>query len=54
MNEFRSAVVDALNDLTATEAENVAAFEERVEDLNAEFASFGRQIATVTVDLTAV
>jgi len=54
LNEFRNAVVDALNALTATEAENVAAFEERVDSLNAEFAEFQRTIAAVTVDLTAV
>jgi hypothetical protein len=29
-----------LNDLTATEAENVAAYEERVDSLNAEHAEF--------------
>jgi hypothetical protein len=40
LNEFRTAVVDALNALTATEAENVAAFEERVDALNAEHAEF--------------
>jgi uncharacterized protein with GYD domain len=45
LNEFRTAVVDALNDLTATEAENVKDFEERVDALNAEFAEFGRIIA---------
>ena len=54
MNEFRTAVVDALNALTATEAENVTAHEERVDALNAEFAEFQRSIAAVTVDLTAV
>ena len=54
LNEFRTAVVDALNDLTATEADNVAAFEERVDSLNAEYAEFQRTIAAVTVDLTAV
>jgi len=40
LNEFRSSVVDALNALTATEAENVAAYEERVAALNAEYADF--------------
>lgn len=40
LNEFRNAVVDALNDLSATEAENVAAHEERVDALNAEHAEF--------------
>jgi hypothetical protein len=43
-----------LNALTATEAENVAAYEERVDALNAEYAEFQRTIAAVTVDLTAV
>ncbi|KAM3137389.1 hypothetical protein pb186bvf_010569 [Paramecium bursaria] len=53
LNEFRNAVVDAINDTTAQEAVNLAEFEERVEQLNAEFAEFGRQISKVNIDLVA-
>ncbi len=54
LNEFRTAVVAALNELTATEAENVAEHELRVAALDAEFAEFQRTVANITVDLNAV
>ncbi|KAM3144293.1 hypothetical protein pb186bvf_003457 [Paramecium bursaria] len=53
LNEFRNAVVDSLNDLTAQEAQNQEDFEERVDQLNAEHAEFQRQINAVNIDLTA-
>jgi len=40
LNEFRVAVVDALNALTAAEADNLAEYEERVAALDAEYAEF--------------
>jgi hypothetical protein len=42
MNEFRNAVVDAINQATADEAANQADHEARVEQLDAEHAEFGR------------
>jgi hypothetical protein len=54
LNEFRNQVVQALNDLTATEADNVADFEERVAALDAEYAEFQRGINQANIDLTAV
>jgi len=53
LNEFRVAIVDAINDSTALEAQNVAEFEQRVAQLNAEFADFQRGIAQSTIDLNA-
>ncbi|CAD8182504.1 unnamed protein product [Paramecium pentaurelia] len=53
LNEFRNAVVDAINDATALEAENQQEFEERVEQLDHEFSEFGKQISKITVDLEA-
>jgi len=40
LNEFRNAVVDSLNDLTLREQQDEQDFEERVEQLDAEFAEF--------------
>lgn len=40
LNEFRNAIVDAINDSAALEAENVAEFNDRVAQLNREFAEF--------------
>lgn len=40
LNDFRSAVVDNLNDLTLREQDDQAEFEERVDQLDAEYADF--------------
>jgi hypothetical protein len=53
LNEFRVAIVDAINDNAALEAEHVVEYNERVVQLNSEFAEFGRGIASATVDLNA-
>ncbi|CAD8049227.1 unnamed protein product [Paramecium primaurelia] len=53
LNDFRNAVVDQINDLTAQEAQDVADHEAYLEQLDSEFAEFGRQIDRATVDLTA-
>lgn len=53
LNEFRNAVVDAINDATAQEAVNVAEFEERIQQLDDEYAEFQKQINRVNVDVTA-
>lgn len=53
LNEFRNQIVDAMNALTAQEAENEVAFQERIEQLDSEYAEFQRQINAVNVDLTA-
>jgi TolA-binding protein len=54
LNEFRNAVIDSLNDLTAQEAANVQEFEERCVQLDLEHAEFQRQINDTNMDLTAV
>ncbi|CAD8055795.1 unnamed protein product [Paramecium sonneborni] len=53
LNDFRNAVVDQINDLTAQEAQDVVDHEAYLEQLDTEFAEFGRQIDRATVDLTA-
>lgn len=40
LNEFRNDVVDALNQLTLDEAQAVEDFEERVDQLDHEYAEF--------------
>jgi DNA repair exonuclease SbcCD ATPase subunit len=54
LNEFRSSVVDALNDATAREQEEQEDYEEHVDQLNAEYAGFQRSINNANIDLTAV
>ncbi|CAD8095393.1 unnamed protein product [Paramecium sonneborni] len=53
LNEFRNAVVDAINAATAQEAQDVQDYEDRIEQLDAEYAEFQRQITKVTIDLNA-
>ncbi|CAD8126574.1 unnamed protein product [Paramecium sonneborni] len=53
LNEFRNAVVDQINDLTAQEAQDVLDHEAYLEQLDDEYAEFQRQIDRATVDLTA-
>jgi hypothetical protein len=53
LNEFRNAVVDSLNDLTLQEQQNQTDFEERVDQLNAEYSEFQRAVNNLTYDLTA-
>lgn len=53
LNEFRSSVVDAINAATQDEALAVEEFADRVAQLDAEFAEFGRKIVKHTMDLTA-
>lgn len=65
LNEFRVEVVNALNEvidiitiihlfkLTANEAQAVADFEARVEQLDAEYAEFQRAINKTNIDLVA-
>ncbi|KAM3145435.1 hypothetical protein pb186bvf_002479 [Paramecium bursaria] len=54
LNDFRNAVVQALNDLTAQEAQNVLDHEEYLEQLDSEYAEFQRQINDTNINLTAV
>lgn len=42
MNEFRNSVVDAINASIALENDRLKEFNERVDQLNSEFAEFGR------------
>ncbi|CAD8111682.1 unnamed protein product [Paramecium primaurelia] len=53
LNEFRNAIVDSINDQTLVEANAVEEYEERLDQLDHEFAEFQRQINAVNVDLTA-
>ncbi|CAK56445.1 unnamed protein product (macronuclear) [Paramecium tetraurelia] len=53
LNDFRNAVVDQINELTAQEAQDVIDHEAYLEQLDDEFSEFGRQIDRATVDLTA-
>jgi hypothetical protein len=54
LNEFRNAVVDALNDATLREQEEQEEYEEHVDQLNAEYAEFQRGINNNNENLTAV
>ena len=54
LNDFRNAVVDSLNDLTLREQQDQEDFEERVDQLDAEYAEFQRAINNLNYDLTAV
>lgn len=54
LNEFRNAVVDSINDLTAQEAQDQEDHEEYLAQLDDEHAEFQRQINRTNVDLTAV
>ncbi|CAD8164464.1 unnamed protein product [Paramecium octaurelia] len=53
LNEFRNAIVDSINDLSLQEVQDQEEFEARVDQLNAEYAEFQRQINALNVDLTA-
>ena len=54
LNEFRNAVVDAINDATLREQDEQEEYEEHVDQLNAEYAEFQRGINQKNQDLTAV
>ncbi|KAM3147408.1 hypothetical protein pb186bvf_000659 [Paramecium bursaria] len=53
LNEFRNQVVQALNDATAQEVQNLADFEARIHQLDQEFQEFASQITRITIDLDA-
>lgn len=53
LNEFRNECVNAINELSAQEADAVAAFEERVQQLNIEYAEFQAQLNDANVDMNA-
>jgi hypothetical protein len=53
LNEFRNEVVDAVNAATLAESEAQAEYEERVVQLDLEYAEFQAQLNDQNIDLTA-
>jgi hypothetical protein len=53
LNEFRNDIVDAVNAATLAETEAQADFEERVIQLDLEYAEFQEQMNDCNIDLTA-
>jgi predicted phage tail protein len=53
LNEFRNEVVDAVNAATLAESEAQAEYEERVVQLDLEYAEFQAQVNDANIDLTA-